>query len=142
MPPVARYPSRSDAAVAILCPLGQALGAGLAEHPIVLGGAAVVVADGVASCSLGTCLQGTATLAVSLGQVEQEGGTVGTDHTGTLDQQAGCSLSIADQGSEAGGRDDGKHRSGAGGWWRSVPLACAYPTRSVGGGEGRNLKKI
>ena len=113
--PLAGYPSRSDAAVAILCPLGQALGAGLAKHPIVLSGAAVVVEDGVAPSCLGTRLQGTATLAVSLGQVEQEGGTVGTDHTGTLDQQAGCSLSIADQGSEAGRRDDGEHRSGAGG---------------------------
>ncbi len=113
--PLAGYPSRSDAAVAILCPLGQALGAGLAKHPIVLGGAAVVVADGVAPCSLGTRLQSTATLAVSLGQVEQEGGTVGTDHTGALDQQTGSGFGVTDQGSETARADDGEHRSGAGG---------------------------
>lgn len=111
VPPVARYPSTSDTAVAVLCPLGEALGASLAEHPIVLSNAAVVVADAVAVGSLGTLLEGTASQAVALGEVQQQGGTVGADHTGALDQQVGDTLGVTEEGSEAGGGDDGEHRS-------------------------------
>ena len=111
VPPVARYPSTSQTAVAILCPHRQALGARLAEHPIGLGDGAVVVADTVAVGSLGTCLQGTATLAVGLGEVEQEGGTVGTDHLGAVDQDLSHPLGVAHEGLEAGGGDDLEHRS-------------------------------
>jgi hypothetical protein len=110
-PPVARYPSRSDAAVAVLCPLAEALGARLAEHPIGLGDGAVVVEHTVAVGSLGTCLEGTASQAVALGEIQQEGGTVPTDHTGALDQQVGDSLGVTQEGGEAGGGDDGEHRS-------------------------------
>ena len=115
MPPVARYPTTSQGAVAILCPHRQALGARLGEHPILLGGGAVGVGDGVASRSLGTCLEGTATLAVGLGEVEQEGGTVGTDHLGAVDQDLSHPLGVTHEGSEAGGGDDLEHLSGAGG---------------------------
>lgn len=111
MPPVARYPSTSQAAVSILCPHRQALGARLAEHPIVLGGAAVVVADDVATSCLGTLLEGTASQAVALGEVQQQGGTVSTDHTRALDQQVGDSLGVAQESGEAGGGDDLEHGS-------------------------------
>jgi len=111
VPPVARYPTTSQGAVPILCPHRQALGARLGEHPIVLGGGAVVVADDVATRRLGTCLEGVAPLAVGLCQVEQEGGTVGADHTGALEQQVGDTLGVTHEGGEAGGGDDGKHRS-------------------------------
>ena len=111
MPPVARYPSTSQAAVAILCPHCQALGGCLAENPIVLAGAAVVVADSVATSSLGARLQGVATLAVGLGEVQQQGGTVSADHTGAGEQQLGDTLGVAHEGGEAGGGDDGEHRS-------------------------------
>ncbi len=140
VPPVARYPSTSDGAVAILCPLAEALGGCLAEHPIGLGDRAIGVDDPMTLGSFGTLLEGTATQAVGLCQVQQEGGTVPTDHTGALDQQVGDSLGVTQESSEAGGGDDGKHRSRGGGWWRSVPLACAYPTRSVGGVEGLGSK--
>ena len=123
VPPVACYPTTSQAGVPILCPHGEALGGCLAEDPIVLGGGAVVVGDGVAPCRLGTCLEGVAPLAVGLCQVEQEGGTVGADHTGALEQQVGDTLGVTHEGGEAGGGDDGKHRSRGGGWWRSLPLA-------------------
>jgi len=115
VPPVARYPSRSQGAVAILCPHGEALGASLAEHPIGLGDRAIGMGDTVTVGSLGTRLQGTATLAIGLGKVQQEGGTVPTDHTGALDQQTGSGFGVTDQGSETAGGDDGEHRSGAGG---------------------------
>ena len=111
VPPVACYPTTSQAGVPILCPHGEALGGCLAEDPIVLGGGAVVVGDGVAPCRLGTCLEGVASLAVGLCQVEQEGGTVGADHTGALEQQVGDTLGVTHEGGEAGGGDDGKHGS-------------------------------
>jgi hypothetical protein len=116
VPPVARYPSRSQGAVAILCPHRQALGARLAEHPISLGDRAVGVGDTVAVGSLGTCLQGTATLGAGLGEVEQEGGTVGTDHLGAVEQDLGNPLGVTHEGGEAGGGDQLDHGSrGAGG---------------------------
>jgi len=104
--PVARYPTTSDGGVAILCPLGEALGARLVEHPIA-GGAV----EQVATRCLGTCLEGTATLAVGLCQVEQQGGTVPADHLGAVDQDLSDSLGVTQESSEAGGGDDGKHRS-------------------------------
>lgn len=118
MPPVARYPSTSQAAVTILCPHCQALGRCLAEHSVILGGAAVVVADGVATRCLGTLLKGTASLGVGLGEVEQQGGTVSADHPRALDQQVGDTLGVTEESSEAGGGDDGEHRSL--GWWGAV----------------------
>jgi len=65
--------------------------------------------------SLGTRLQGTASQAVGLGEVEQEGGTVTPDDPRTGDQQGGNPLGVAHESGEAAGGDDGKHRSGAGG---------------------------
>jgi len=118
VPPVARYPSTSQAAVPILCPHRQALGARLAEHPIVLGGAAVSVADDVATRCLGTLLEGTATEAVGLGEVEQEGCSVPADHLGAVDQDLSDSLGVAHESSEAGGGDDLEH--GSRGWWGAV----------------------
>jgi len=123
VPPVARYPTTSDAAVAILCPLAEALGGCLAEHPIGLGDRAIGVDDPMTLGSLGTRLQGTATQAIGLGEVEQEGCTEATDHTGALDQQVGDTLGVAQQGSEAGGGDDGKHGPWGRGVERFVPLA-------------------
>lgn len=111
VPPVARYPSTSQAAVTILCPHGEALGGCLGEHPIGLGDAAVVVKHTVAVGCLGTCLEGTASEAVALGEVQQEGGTMGTDHPRALEQQVGDSLGVTEESSEAGGGDDGEHQS-------------------------------
>ncbi len=132
MPPVARYPTTSDGGVATLCPHGEALGGCLGEHPIGLGDGAVVVDHTVAVRCHGTLLEGTATHAVGLGEIEQERGTVPADHTGALDQQVGDTLGVTDEGGEAGGGDDGKHRSlGAGGGWGSPPrLNVSY---SIGG---------
>lgn len=113
MPPVACYPTTSDGAVAVLCPHRQALGARLAEHPISLGDGAVRVNDTVAVGSLGTCLESTTAQAISLGQVEQQGSPEGSDHTGLGDQASSTRLSIAKEGSEAGGGDQLEHRSGA-----------------------------
>ena len=116
VPPVARYPSTSQAAVPILCPHCQALGARLAEHPILLGDAAIGMGDHVAVGGSGTCLEGGTSLAVGLGEVEQQGGTVSADHTGALEQQVGDTLGVTHEGGEAGGGDDGEHRSlGVGG---------------------------
>ena len=117
--PVACYPSRSDGAVAILCPLAEALGARLAEHPILLGDAAIGMGDEVATRCLGTCLEGMASLAVGLGEVQQQAGTVPADHLGALQQQGGEALGVAQESSEAGGGDDLDHGS-----------------RVAGGGEG------
>jgi hypothetical protein len=117
--PVACYPSRSDGAVAILCPLAEALRARLGEHPILLAGAAIGVADLVAVGCLGTLLEGMASLAVGLGEVEQQAGTVPADHLGVLQQQGGDPLGVAQESSEAGGGDDLDHGS-----------------RVAGGGEG------
>ena len=111
VPPVARYPSTSDGGVATLCPHGEALGGCLAEHPIGLGDTAVAVDHTVAVRCHGTLLEGTASEAVALGEVQQERGTVPADHTGALDQQVGDTLGVTDEGGEAGGGDDGKHRS-------------------------------
>lgn len=113
MPPVARYPSRSDAAVAILCPLSEPLGARLGENPIVLSDRAIGVGDAVATRSLGTCLEGTTALGIGLGEVQEQGGPESTDHTGLGDQTSSTRLSVTEEGSEAGGGDDGEHRSGA-----------------------------
>jgi hypothetical protein len=121
--PVACYPSRSDGAVAILCPLAEALRARLAEHPILLGDAAIGVADLVAVGCLGTLLEGVATLTVGLGEVEQQAGTVPADHLRVLQQQGGEALGVTDESLKAGGGDDGKHRSRGRGVWRCVPLA-------------------
>jgi hypothetical protein len=106
VPPVARYPSRSQGAVPILRPHCQALAAGLAEDSIVLCGGAIGVADGVAIRCLGTRLKSTTAQAVGLCQVEQHGSTVGADHTGALNQQGGEALGVAHEGGKAGGRDD------------------------------------
>jgi hypothetical protein len=110
-PPVARYPTTSQAAVAILCPHGEALGARLAEHPIGLGDAAIGVGDTVAVGSLGTCLEGGTPLAVGLCQVQQQGGSESADDPRAGDQQGSDSLGVTHEGGEAGGGDDGKHRS-------------------------------
>ncbi len=121
VPPVARYPTTSDGGGAILCPLGEALGARLGEHPIGLGDAAVVVEHTVAVGCLGTRLEGTATQAVALGEVQQQGGTVPADHTGALDQQVSDSLGVTQESGKAGGGDDGKHRSRVGGGGSRLP---------------------
>ena len=125
---------------AILCPLAEALGASLAEHPILLGDAAIGMGDLVATRCLGTCLEGVASLGVGLCQVEQEGGTVGTDHLGALEQQVGDTLGVTHEGGEAGGGDELDH----GLMWRGVvgvvPLACSYPTASGAPVEGRAPK--
>lgn len=117
MPPVTRYPSRSDGAVAVLCPLGEALVAGLVKDPIGLGDRAVSMEDSVTVGSLGTRLQGTTAQAlrgaVSHGQVEQQGCPIGPDHTGLGNKPSSAGLSIAQEGGEATGRDQLDHRSGA-----------------------------
>lgn len=106
MPPVARYPTTSDGGGAILCPASEALVASLVEHSVV-----VLPLDVVAVGSLGTCLEGTATLAVGLGEVQEKGGTVGTDHLGAVDQDLSHPLGVAHEGGEAAGRDDLEHGS-------------------------------
>lgn len=113
VPPVACHPSRSDGAVEVLCPHRQTLGAGLAEHPIGLGDRAVSMKHTVTVGSLSTRLEGTTALAVGLGQVQEQGSPEGPDHTGLGDEPSSTSLSIAQEGSEASGGDDGEHRSGA-----------------------------
>ena len=116
VPPVACYPTTSQGGVAILCPHRQALGRCLGEHPISLGDGAVLVDDPVAVGCLGTCLEGTATLAVGLCQVEQQGCPVPTDHLGASDQQGGNPLGVTHEGGEAAGGDELDHGSeGAGG---------------------------
>ena len=84
--PVACYPSRSHQRVAILCPLAEALGARLGEHPILLAGAAIGMGDEVATRCLGTCLESVTPLVVGLGEVQQKASTVPADHTGALDE--------------------------------------------------------
>jgi hypothetical protein len=113
VPPVARYPSRLQAGVTILSPHCQALAAGLGEHPVVLGGGAIGVADGVAIRCLGTRLKSTTAQAVGLCQVEQQGSPKGPDHPRTGNKLSSTLLSVAHESSEAGGGDDLKHRSGA-----------------------------
>lgn len=110
VPPVARYPTTSDGGGAILCPAGEALVARLVEHPIV-----ELPLDVVAVGSLGARLKGTATLAAGLGEVQQEGGTVATDHLGAVDQDLSHPLGVTHEGGEAAGGDDLGHGSGAGG---------------------------
>ena len=104
-------PVGSDGAVPILCPLAEAAGGCLGKHPVVLGDAAIGVADGVATGSLGALLEGVAPPAVGLGEVEQQRRPETTDHTGALNQQGGEALGVTDESLEAGGGDDGKHRS-------------------------------
>jgi hypothetical protein len=111
VPPVASNPTTSQGGVAILCPHRQALGARLGEHPILLGDAAIGMGDSVATRCLGTLLEGTASLGVGLGEVEQQGGTVPTDHLGAVEQQSGEALGVTHEGSEAGGGDDLDHGS-------------------------------
>lgn len=109
VPPVASNPTTSQGGVAILCPHRQPLGRCLGEHPILLGDGAVVVDDPVAVGCLGTCLEGVATLAVGLCQVEQQGGTVPTDHLGAGEQQGGDPLGVTHEGGEAAGGDELDH---------------------------------
>ena len=109
VPPVACYPTTSQGGVPILCPHRQALGARLGEHPITLGRGAVVVGDEVAVGCLGTLLEGTATHGVGLGEVEQQGGTVPTDHLGAVEQQGGDPLGVTHEGGEAAGGDELDH---------------------------------
>ena len=109
--PLACYPTTSQGGVAILCPHRQALGARLGEHPITLGRGAIGMGDSVATRCLGTLLEGTASLGVGLGEVEQQGGTVPTDHLGAVEQQGGEALGVTHEGSEAGGGDDLDHGS-------------------------------
>ena len=109
--PLACYPTTSQGGVAILCPHRQALGARLGEHPITLGRGAIGMGDSVATRCLGTLLEGMASLGVGLGEVEQQGGTVPTDHLGAVEQQSGEALGVTHEGSEAGGGDDLDHGS-------------------------------
>ena len=111
VPPVASNPTTSQGGVAILCPHRQALGARLGEHPITLGRGAIGVGDAVAVGCLGTLLESVAPLAVALGEVQQQRGTVPADHLGALDEQGGEALSVTDESLKAGGGDEGKHRS-------------------------------
>lgn len=111
-------------------PAGEAGVARLVEHPI--GQTAI---DVVTVGSLGTCLEGTTTEAVGLGEVQQEGGAVGTDHLGAVDQDLSHPLGVTQEGSEAGGGDE-VHLSQGRGVVEVVPLACSYPTASGGGVEG------
>ena len=104
-------PLGSDQAVPILCPLAEALGARLGEHPVVLGGAAIGVGDDVAVGCFGTLLESVAPLAVALGEVQQQRGTVPADHLGALDEQGGEALGVTDESLKTGGGDEGKHRS-------------------------------
>ena len=116
-------PLGSDQAVPILGPHSQALGAGLAEDPILLGDGPIGVGDEVALGSLGTLLEGHSALLVALGQVEQEGGTIPANHTGVLDQQSSNPLGIAHESSETGGGDDLDHGLRWRGVGRCFPLA-------------------
>ena len=102
-------PLGSDQAVPILCPHRQALGAGLAEDPILLGDGPIGVGDEVALGSLGTLLESHPALPVALGQIQQQRGTVPANDTGALDQQSSNPLGIAHEGSETGGGDDLDH---------------------------------
>lgn len=144
MPPVASNPSTSDGAVAILCPHRQALGRCLGEHPITLGRGAVVVGDAVAVGCLGTLLEGTAPHRVGLCQVEQEGGTVPTDHLGALQEQGGDPLGVTHEGSEAGGGDDLDHGSQvAGGGWGCPPrLFISYSIGSPCRGSSAQIGTV
>lgn len=123
VPPVARYPTTSQGGVAILCPHRQPLGGCLGEHPISLGDRAIGVDDPMPLGSLGTLLEGNSPLAVGLGEVQQEGSSEATDHTGLGDQESSHTLGVTHEGGEAGGGDQLDHGSRGGGWWRSVPLA-------------------
>jgi len=104
-------PLGSDQAVPILCPLAEPTGGGFGEHPILLSDAAIGVGDGVAVGCFGTLLEGSPALAVALGKVEQQRGTVSADHRRALDEQGGEALGVTDESLKAGGGDDGKHRS-------------------------------
>ena len=97
--------------VAILCPLAEALGARLAEHPILLAGGAVSMGDEVALGCFGTLLESVTPLAVGLGEVQQQAGTVPADHTGALDEQGGDPLGVTHEGGEAAGGDELDHGS-------------------------------
>ena len=144
VPPVACYPSTSDGTVAILCPHRQALGASLGEYTITLGRGAVGVADDVASCSLGTLLKSMASLGVGLCQVEQEGGTVGTDHLRALQEQGGDPLGVTHEGGEAGGGDELDHdlRCEAGGLGCPPRLNLSYSIGSPFGGSGAQIGTV
>jgi hypothetical protein len=132
--PLACYPTTSQSTVAVLCPHSKALGGCLGEHPIPLGGAAVVVGDGVATRCLGTLLEGTASLGVGLGEVEQQGGTVSADDFRVLQEQGGDPLGVTHEGSEAGGGDDLDHGSqvagGGGGLSPSLESILQHRGRS------------
>ncbi len=113
VPPVARYPSRSDTAVEVLGPHRQTLRAGLGKNPIILCDRAISMNDTVATCCLSTRLESTTAQGAGLGQVKQQGGPKGPNHTGLGDKPSCTSLSVAQESSEASGGDDGEHRSGA-----------------------------
>ena len=102
-------PVGSQLRVAILGPHSQALGAGFAEDPILLGDGPISMGDEVAPSFTGTLLEGNPALPVALGQVEQEGGTVPANHPRALDEQSSNPLSIAHESSEAGGGDELDH---------------------------------
>ena len=116
-------PVGSQLRVAILGPHSQALGAGLAEDPILLGDGPISMGDEVALGSLGTCLEGNPALPVALGQVEQEGGTVPANYTGALDEQSSNPLSIAHKSSEPGGGNELDHDLEVAGGGKVFPLA-------------------
>jgi len=111
------YPSRSDGGWAILCPHGEALGARLVEHAVV-----EVPRYMVAVRCPGTGLEGTAPLAVGLGEVQQQGSTETADHLGAVDQDLSDPLGVTQQSSEAGRWDDLSHCLGAGEWLGLPPL--------------------
>ena len=113
MPPVACYPTTSQAGVAVLCPLAEALVAGLVKDPIGLADGSVSVDDSVTVGSLGAGFESTTPLGVGLGEVQEQGSPEGSDHTGLGNEPSSTRLSIAHKGGKATGRDQLDHRSGA-----------------------------
>ena len=101
----------SHQAVTILCPHGETLSACLGEYTVGLCNRTVAMCDTVAISCLGTLLEGTASLGVGLGEVEQQGGTVSADHLGAIDQDLSDTLGVTHEGGEAGGGDDLDHGS-------------------------------
>ena len=90
--------------------------------------------DEVATRCLGTCLESVTPLAVGLGEVQQQRGTVPADHLGALDEQGGDPLGVTHEGSEAGGGDDLDHGSqvagGGGGLSPSLESILQHRGRS------------
>lgn len=144
MPPLVCYPSRSDGAVEVLSPHRQALGARFGEHPILLGGRAVVVANNVAVGCFGTLLEGVAPSAVGLCQVEQQGGTVPADHLRAVEQQGGDPLGVTHEGGEAAGGDELDHdlRCEAGGLGCPPRLNLSYSIGSPCRGSSAQIGTV